>query len=275
MKYLNCSHCKHQNPLQSEYQIFCNNCGKKLENNFKNWQKKFPNKTFEDFQNEIGTTQRATKPKKKKLSVKNILQISFVIVFFIIGSIYGKQVAPKLYTFFYDLAYPASELLQKDWDRQYFLNKEISFESPYLLKSDLTASVSSELDENTKKLIDQFETYSHLEGDRYAIMLMTIKYKSVVPEINLKGAADGGILQMMQKLNGQELVYNDDKKAIDHYPALIRKGTFVSEGNAIYFKMFVSVLNDNQMVCLINSWIGKNEDYELLTDRIIDSVELR
>ena len=50
MYYIKCSQCGHLNEVKSEYQVFCSGCNKKLDNNFADWKKRNPGKSFDDYQ---------------------------------------------------------------------------------------------------------------------------------------------------------------------------------------------------------------------------------
>ena len=49
MYYLKCNNCGHLNKLDNENLLFCGKCNKKLENNFRDWQRKNSESSFEDF----------------------------------------------------------------------------------------------------------------------------------------------------------------------------------------------------------------------------------
>ena len=53
MYYLKCKHCNHLNEVKSEYLVVCGLCNRKLEDNYKDWKVKHPEKSFEDFQREV------------------------------------------------------------------------------------------------------------------------------------------------------------------------------------------------------------------------------
>lgn len=53
MPFLKCNHCGQFNEVKTEYLTFCVSCGKKLDNNFKNWQTRNPDKTFDDFKQQV------------------------------------------------------------------------------------------------------------------------------------------------------------------------------------------------------------------------------
>jgi hypothetical protein len=83
MHYLTCDHCLHANEVKSEYLTFCEKCGKKIQNNFKNWQKENPGGSFEDFKNMTCRTSilhwepDEIQPKQKK---RKLLQHSIILI---------------------------------------------------------------------------------------------------------------------------------------------------------------------------------------------------
>lgn len=114
MYFLKCNHCSHLNEVKSEYLIFCSNCKKKLENNYSDWQRRNPEKTFDDYKqliciSETDIQRSNIKPKSNKkaiiVSVVSIaaLALGFVIFYTIaqIGSdklfaLFNKQVYDKV-----------------------------------------------------------------------------------------------------------------------------------------------------------------------------------
>lgn len=55
--YIRCVRCGHLNPFKTEYLTLCESCGRKLENNFPDWQKLHPGGTVADFKKEICVTE--------------------------------------------------------------------------------------------------------------------------------------------------------------------------------------------------------------------------
>lgn len=272
MKFIKCESCHHFNPIKSEYQIFCDACGKKIPNNFKAWQQKYPNKNLEDYKNTVGVTKQSVKPKSKKISLKKILQITFIVVCSLIGAYFGKQQSSKLYLFFHELAYPASELLDQEWKRQYFSNKEVSLESPYLLEKE-TKEV--QLPDKVKQLVLKINNYTYKENPNYSIALTAVHYNQGIENMSLKVGSDGSISEVLNRTNGTDLYYSDSDTFINQYPALVKKGSFKSDGNNIYFKSITCSKDNTKVVHLIALWIGKNEDYELITERLFNSFDVR
>lgn len=272
MKYIQCKSCDHFNPIKSEYQIFCDACGKKNPDNFKAWQQKNPNKNFEDFKNMMGTDATPPKRIKKKITPKQILQRFTLGILFSALFFFGNKYSSKVKLFFHDLAFPISELLSEDWKRQYYWKKQISFESPYLLKE---INVDQELPKEVKDLIVKMDNYIYKENDIFSITLTLATYDESIGTANLKGAANGSISEILQKMNGTDLYFSDTDTFINQYPSLLKKGNFISNGNTINFKSITCVKNDLTIVQLSTLWIGEDENYTLLSDRIINSLDVR
>lgn len=105
MEYLKCNSCGHLNEIRTEYQTFCVSCKKKLENNFPDWIRMNPEKTFEDFKhlicisekemNKANTHTKVKKPKGLKY------WIGFAVVFAIFSVIgqYGGKAISELFNF--------------------------------------------------------------------------------------------------------------------------------------------------------------------------------
>ncbi|NJB84049.1 hypothetical protein [Wenyingzhuangia aestuarii] len=271
MKYLKCDSCKHDNLLNSEYQIFCDACGKKLSNNYKTWQKKHPTKSFEDFTNEVGVHKTATKKSNNKLTFKKVLQICFIVVSIGVGAYFGKNYSANVFSFFYEYAFPVSELLDKEWGKQFFMGNKVAIESPYWLeKQEDEIPIPAEV----KKLIKEMDYYVYNNFAGFGAVVMTSVYDKAIGKLNAKGAGDGAILQTYQALNGSDLFYNDETIQINNYPAVLKKGTFMSDGNEVHFKSVACIKNDLTLIYMITFWANNNKDYELLTDRMIGSLEI-
>ncbi|MBV8253909.1 MAG: zinc ribbon domain-containing protein [Chitinophaga sp.] len=110
MKHLLCSSCKHPNPVKSEYQTFCEACGKKLPNTFSDWRQAHPMASFEEFRETVGVTIKAPKKNifgawmKQQTMPQNRgkVIIFFTLLFVCIataGTLFGKRAV-------YSLLYP-------------------------------------------------------------------------------------------------------------------------------------------------------------------------
>jgi hypothetical protein len=111
MYFLKCNHCGHLNEIKSEYLVFCSNCKKKLENSYSDWQRRNPEKTFDDYKqliciSEIDIQRSNIKPKsnRKAITISFVSLAAFAVgfaIFYIIGHIGGD----KLFTMFNNQVY--------------------------------------------------------------------------------------------------------------------------------------------------------------------------
>lgn len=272
MKYIQCKSCHHFNPIKSEYQIFCDACGKKNNDNFKSWSQKHPNKTFEDYKMMMGVEKTQAKKNKKKLTPKMFLQRFTLGLMFFALFFFGYKYSSKLYLFFHDYAFPVSELLGEEWKRQYFAEKKVSFESPYLLKE---FNIDEQLPEQVKNVVVNMENYLYKDNPIFSISFTAVSYDESIGMVNLQNASNGSVNEVLSKMNGTNLYTSDTDTYINQYPALIKKGNFTSDGNNIYFKSITCVKNNLTAIHLLTLWVGEDENYKLLSDRIINSIDVR
>ncbi|WP_111590165.1 hypothetical protein [Chitinophaga dinghuensis] len=121
MKHLLCTSCKHPNPVKSEYQTFCEGCGKKLPNTFADWRQLHPMASFEEFRETVGITIKS--PRKNRFTAWMREQTlpqnrAKVIIFFTLlfvciataGTLFGKKAV-------YSLLYPKApkSVLYANW----------------------------------------------------------------------------------------------------------------------------------------------------------------
>lgn len=98
MHFLKCSKCGHFNEMKSEYLVFCTKCNKKLDNNYSDWIIRNSDKTFEDFKNQVCTTnvEEPVKTNTKKNKVKGLKYwIGFTVafaIFYAVGTFAGEAI---------------------------------------------------------------------------------------------------------------------------------------------------------------------------------------
>ncbi|MGE0090387.1 MAG: hypothetical protein AB7S50_13030 [Bacteroidales bacterium] len=84
--------------MKSEYLVFCSKCNKKLDNNYSSWSIINSDKTFEDFKNQVCTTniEEPVKTNTKKHKIKGLKYwIGFTVafaIFYAIGHFAGEAI---------------------------------------------------------------------------------------------------------------------------------------------------------------------------------------
>ena len=94
MYYVKCSYCGQDNEVKSEYLTFCQSCQRKLDQNFQDYSKRFPEKSFDEYLQENCTrTIQNAEPKQEKSDISKyirivlILAVSGLILIGIVGGI--------------------------------------------------------------------------------------------------------------------------------------------------------------------------------------------
>lgn len=104
MYYLRCTRCGHYNELKTEYLTFCKNCNKVLENNYPDWLRKNPGKTFEEYRQAYAVTdplpaQEAAARPRHRLNYKFWIGffLTFVL-FYVVGQFAGDKIVAFIRT---------------------------------------------------------------------------------------------------------------------------------------------------------------------------------
>lgn len=109
MKYLICANCQHPNVIKSEYQTFCESCGKKLQLTFAGWRQSHPMASFGEFRETVGVTMKPPRRNVVTAWINRQMQpqhrgkviIFFTLLFICIagaGTLFGKR---AVYTLLY------------------------------------------------------------------------------------------------------------------------------------------------------------------------------
>ena len=132
MYYLKCKHCNHLNEVKSEYLVVCGLCNRKLEDNYKDWKVKHPEKSFEDFQREVCLTEEQVKkgnmmkPTGKKGNKKGLIAgcIGGVLVILMVALVINgmKNSYDELY------GDDATPVLEQQWHTGTYVQRGTEYE---------------------------------------------------------------------------------------------------------------------------------------------------
>ncbi len=103
MYFLKCNKCGHFNEVKTDYLTFCSSCGKKLDNNFADWQVMNPDKTAEDFRRLVCISEEemrnnsVVEAPKKKINLKYWIAFAVAFaIFYAIGKFGGEAIYKSL-----------------------------------------------------------------------------------------------------------------------------------------------------------------------------------
>ncbi len=230
--------------------MVCGLCNRKLEDNFKDWKTRHPEKSFEDFQKEVclteeqvkkGDLSKPTGKKNKKgivaAGVGALLMVLFIVL--LIGEFskaYKAQVG--------DTDVP---VLEQQWYTGTYAGG-VSLATPKAMKS-VGNAIRGRLPEEVKALMKEMDGFAY-NGYGAEIMLMFAEYVPEVGQADLDGAAEG----VLNNVKGQRGVFDlkNDKAYVQmgDMTGIVMQGTYVKGGTEYEFRitMYVDGLKLYQLV---------------------------
>ncbi len=270
MHYLKCNHCGHLNEVKSEFMVFCMQCEKKIENHFKDWVKKHPDKTFTDWQqliciSESDLNETIPAERKKNKSAKYWLgfAVSFAI-FYAIGQFGGKAIVD----FFMSDKTPEN-ILEQQWITASYGETGLTIETPVRLEK-----ATLEFPEELKPYLVRFDTYNNLSAKGFKVFVNSILYVSELKEVNLQGAADGSVSEMKAQKGVTDFTYQEEETNLGPIPGKMQRGRYKQDGQGINFINVMYAL-DIRMWHVTVGWLDKDEFGPAAAERVIRSIAIQ
>ena len=231
MHYIKCSSCGKLNQIKTEYQVFCSHCNRKLENNFTDWKKANPKKTFDNFKELICVSEEdmqnsspEVKPKPKGLKY----WIGFFVVF-VIAMIIGQYGSDSLIKFLRSEK-TTLEVLDQKWIKETYGDFGLTVETPaIMIKGDIP------LTEEVKAVIDKMNVYEYNSNKGFKVLINSVKYNSVIGSANLQGAANGSVNEMKLQKGVTDFIYSEDEYPKNDIPGFIQQGNYKQKGIDVEF----------------------------------------
>lgn len=269
MHYLKCKHCGHLNEVQTEYLIFCSNCNKKLDNNFRDWNKRNPEKTLNDFRQLMCVSdtdlQDTTKNKKSRPKGLKFL-IGFAVIFalfYVIGHFGGESIIK-----FIKSEKTSKEVLDQKWIKHTYGSFGLTVETPMkMTKGELP------IPENIKQVIDQMDVYNYTSAKGFQVMINSIKYNPAIGQTNLQGAADGSVNEMKKQKGVTDFNYSEDHIFKNDIPGFIQQGTYKHNGIEVEF---VNTIFSKGLILwqVLAAYQTTDEVGRRAAQRVIESIEI-
>ena len=239
MYYLKCKHCNHLNEVKSEYMVVCGLCNRKLEDNFKDWKVRHPEKTFEDFQREVCLTEEQvkkgdlSKPAGKK-NKKGIIAgaIGALLMVLFIGLLVGE------FTKTYKAQFGGSDVpvLEQQWYTGSYAGG-VSLTTPKAMKS-AGAMLRNRLPEEIQALIKEMDVYSY-SGYGVDLMFMFSEYVPEVGKADLEGAAEGALNDAKNQRGVFDFKNDKAYAQMGDMIGIVMQGTFVKGGTEYEFNITI------------------------------------
>jgi hypothetical protein len=281
MSFLKCSRCGYLNPLTGEYQTFCQNCSKKLDNNFSDWHRLHPDKSFEDFKALFAIEEAAPSSGKKgkasrsrffkkdnngKTKVRWRPLIAFTIM--IAGMVILWNYSSRIFeSFLFDKT--SKILLTNPWQTITPGSAGLTLSSPFPL-NEFNLGLSPQV-------MDRIEYMKSYKSDEKQPLMIEVNIEKVKPTIkaNLQKAAYGAVTEVMSRPDVSDFTYKDSMVRISNLPAILQTGSYLAqnEQNLIFKDLLIA---KKRILWQVTILYKADDPYGAeVTDRIIQSVSIQ
>lgn len=269
MHFLKCNSCGSLNEVKSEFLIFCQKCNKKLDVNFRDWQIRNPDKTFDDFKSLICVSENEVNnnPVVKKNRPKSFKYwIAFAITL-TISTIIGQLFGDKLFELI-KFGKTSKSLLEQTWLSEKYGQDGLIVETPFKLNA-----TQLPFPDNVKALIDNCSSYTTKTSKSFMIMINCIRYKPEVGTLNLQGAANGSVSEMKMQSGVTDFDYTEDYIFKGDIPGFIQNGTYIQD------KVEIAFINTGYVrgIVMYQIFVGYKSDDEVakqIAERVIASIKI-
>ena len=168
--HLKCEYCGYYNELKTEYLTLCEECNKKLSDNFVDWQKDNKEKSFADFKKLIGVElPQSINPKKGKRK-KTLVIISIILfILIIVGGIYAKS----FYLWATSKVTP-EEVLKQKWVKNTYGEYKLTISTPS--KLEIEKEIPAQFADN----LGNIEIFKNNPTEAIQIQLINRKFSPTV-----------------------------------------------------------------------------------------------
>lgn len=280
MLNLRCSNCGLLHPITSPYQTFCPHCNKKLTNNFSDWHKLNPDKSFDDFKILFGLEEQIPPPKKNRSRQSRFITkdskgknkvLWGVLIGFILMVALITFAGRKAADFFEALVFKQSTpeyYLTREWKTTPLGEYGLTLSTPVTLKE-----VDMGFPKQLVDLTDYLKTFKNSENEPVQVLANVIKYKVQV-QANLQGAADGAVNEIKSKPGVAEFEYSETTKTISTFPGILQTGSFSSQqSDKIHFYDLI-ILHDHNLWQVVVFYREGDDTGKKVAERIMDSVQI-
>ncbi|PUZ30492.1 hypothetical protein GA0116948_101539 [Chitinophaga costaii] len=283
MNYQKCDSCKNYNLLTSEYLVFCNHCGKKLNNNFSDWQVRHPYQDFSQFIQQVAiSSEQIEKSKSPFLRCKQKLediwmgnrrQLVMVSVFILLlvaitGTIFGKRMA-------YNIFYPK---VPKAW-------RYTAWQENTIGRQAITISTPVKLSVHDIRLLPELResvTYSKNysnENNREGIDIALHLYSFKTSVINSQDAivnSPADPLGLLKHSPGvSNLTVRIQRVAQADIPGYLEEGTYRFNGAITLAYRHLVLIREQDMWQVNLVFRADDELASVVADRVLRSIKIK
>ncbi len=266
MFFIKCENCGFENPLQTEYLTFCSHCGKKLQQNFKDWKKSHPTKEFEDFKAEAGSKVVATSIIVKRAGFP-VFKVFVAFSITIIAILFFYLIHNGSFSGIFLSRFVPETVLQQKWQRFSYGNSGLSLVTPEKLKGDkLIASTSFH------EKVQDMDSYSWQPSKSFRLFVINVLYREGIP-VNLNLVATGAINELVKLPGIANVEYHQSQIMNQDIPGILVEGKCHENEVFMNFQCALFIRKSNvwsvTVIYPVSDTIAKE-----VASRILKSVEI-
>lgn len=276
MHYIKCSKCGQLITVKSEFMVLCPSCNKKLDNSFREWQSKNPNKPFTTYLSEVCVNELAIKgvDQQKRITKKigitrNLKRMSVALIVALIAVV----AAVGGYWFYQESQKGASikAIMDDTWKINYYQDLGVTLKFPFALNevSQMSDTASMVVDSTQTMLSFVSRTWSR-EGVT-SVSASRIEY---APAFGVnREAATSQILQ--------SIIQNNEMKGFETVPsdysmgpgvkARMFSGGYLIKAQAYQFRA-IMVIKDDTVWYFMVSYFRSMPEGTLLADKFFKGI---
>ena len=255
--------------------VFCPSCGKKMENNFTEWQRRNPGSSFEDYKQKAGISENQIPPevpqkKKNRLKSRSLKEKIVIVVITTLSAAAGGWLADTAIRAIRNNHTTDANILEQSWVKKAYGDYGLTIETPWeLSKMQQPIEGSDALQE----VIESMDMYESADDKSFKVLLNISKYKPGV-EFNMEGAALGTVNGLKNQPNITNFVYDEQPYQLDTIPGFIQKGSFHIQGEKLEFTS-IGLSKEDTYYQLIISTVLNDKTAKKAAERIINSIEIQ
>ncbi|WP_418893376.1 hypothetical protein [Limibacterium fermenti] len=272
--YLKCNHCGHLNEMNSPYSVLCSSCGKKMDNNFTEWQRRNPGKSFEDYKNAVCITEsqfppEVPKKKTRTLRYRSLKEKIWIVVTTTICALVGGWLGSSAVDALKNNKKSSTKIMKQEWVKQSMGNEWLTFEAPWRL----VKSPDEGLPESLEAMVESMEIYENSDNEAITLTGTTIIYKPGI-DFNLLGAAEGSANGLKSQPGITDFVYDVEMYSVESVSGYRLSGSFKMNGLDVDF-FGVGLTQGVTYWTLIGLVKGNDKEGEKILRRIIESIDIK
>ncbi|MBL0340286.1 MAG: hypothetical protein IPP71_04785 [Bacteroidetes bacterium] len=173
--FIKCTNCNHLNSFKTEFVTFCDQCGKKLKNNFQEWIKNNPGKTIKDFKKEICVTDNGHSAvkiplKRNRYRIFVPLLIGVLVLFLV-----WINFAPIDLKAIYLPSKTPTAILKDNWNRSTYGKYGIAISAPEKL-----VKIEPNYPDELKPYIVEMESFNYRPSKKFTVAINNTFFKEQV-----------------------------------------------------------------------------------------------